>query len=73
MPKPRLDAALLEAINLVRNMAYEFDRDGGILYDLVDDDDDAAQNEAARGKQEDALDAVDRFLIDHQIAKDKGR
>lgn len=54
----------IDALRIVRNMAYEFQDQGRILYDLVETDDDPIANQEALDKQEAAIDLIDAFLIE---------
>lgn len=57
----------LELLNVLRNMAYEFQNEGLVLYDLVNNDYDAEANQAARDKQQAAIDWADQFIIDQRL------
>ena len=57
---------LIEALRIVRNMAYEYDHAVNVLHDVSPSDDSdmtAREIEATRNTQTAALDIVDAYLI----------
>lgn len=53
---------LIEAMKLVRNMAYDFDHAGNVLHELCDNE--GTGEEGAFDKQERAIDLVDAWLLE---------